>query len=245
MPALPAEPPPAPAAASTAPTAQPAVPPVREAAPPPAPIAVPSPRHRRRLAAETDDLPRDLAAEADHYAIIHPRRAGPIRRSGGLPPNWSSPRATEGHRSRACGRCGGFHPANGWRGEADGASCAPTPVALRGPRTISVVKALRCREPPPAIGGFPSRSGTHARHVSPRAPKSRVQQFETPPDPRQRPTCDPQPPRDAGQIVRRRAAPPERDLLHRRIHHCGQCGNNALCLPGDVGSPGTELEFAL
>ena len=78
MPALPAEPPPAPAAASTAPTAQPAVPPVWEAAPSRAPIAATPPRHRRRLAAETDDLPRDLAAEADHYAIIHPP---PVRRS--------------------------------------------------------------------------------------------------------------------------------------------------------------------
>jgi hypothetical protein len=85
MPALPAEPPAA--VSAPAPTAQPAVPPVWEAAPSRAPIAATPPRHRRRLAAETDDLPRDLAAEADHYAIIHPRRAGPIRRFGGLPPN--------------------------------------------------------------------------------------------------------------------------------------------------------------
>ncbi len=87
MPALPAEPPQAPAAAPTAPTAQPAVPAAPQAAPSRAPIAATPPRHRRRLAAEPDDLPRDLAAEADHYAIIHPRRAGPIRRFGGLPPN--------------------------------------------------------------------------------------------------------------------------------------------------------------
>ena len=86
MPAPPAEPP-APAAASAAPTAQPAVPSAREAASPPAPIAASPPRHRRRIAAETDDLPRDLAAEADHYANVHPRRASSIRRYGGLPPN--------------------------------------------------------------------------------------------------------------------------------------------------------------
>jgi hypothetical protein len=82
MPALPAEPP-----APAEPTAHSAVPPEREAAPSPARLAATPPRHRRRVAAETDDPPRDLAAEADHYANIYPRRAGAIRRYGGLPPN--------------------------------------------------------------------------------------------------------------------------------------------------------------
>jgi hypothetical protein len=32
--------------------------------------------------------PRDLAAEADYYAIVYPNRAQPIRRCGGLPPDY-------------------------------------------------------------------------------------------------------------------------------------------------------------
>ena len=53
---------------------------------PPAPIAQPAPPeppHRHRQAAPV----ADLAAEAEQYAIIHPRRAALIRAAGGLPAN--------------------------------------------------------------------------------------------------------------------------------------------------------------
>ena len=68
---------------------------VAAAAPPPAPAPVPAPvaapllRHRVRVAAEAGEPPRDLAAEADYYARIHPKRARLIRQHGGLPPDCS------------------------------------------------------------------------------------------------------------------------------------------------------------
>jgi len=51
----------------------------------------PAPRRPRRMEApaEDDDPPRDLAGEADRYALVYPRRAWEIRRYGGLPPNCS------------------------------------------------------------------------------------------------------------------------------------------------------------
>ncbi len=50
-----------------------------------------APRRSRRMAApaEANEPPRDLAAEADYYAVIYPNRAREIRYHGGLPPNCS------------------------------------------------------------------------------------------------------------------------------------------------------------
>jgi hypothetical protein len=68
---------------------------VAAAAPPPAPTPVPAPaaapllRHRVRIAAEAGEPPRDLAAEADYYARVYPKRARLIRQHGGLPPDCS------------------------------------------------------------------------------------------------------------------------------------------------------------
>lgn len=39
------------------------------------------------VASEQDEPSRDLVAEAEHYAVIYPRRADVIRRHGGLPPD--------------------------------------------------------------------------------------------------------------------------------------------------------------
>jgi hypothetical protein len=62
--------------------------PALAAQPPPAPdpAAPPSRPHRARTATQANEPPRDLAAEADHYAIVDPNRARAIRRCGGLPP---------------------------------------------------------------------------------------------------------------------------------------------------------------
>ena len=62
------------------------------AAVPPAPTThVPDPQPRRSrhiaIAVESDEPLRDLASEADRYAVIYPRRAREIRRCRGLPPN--------------------------------------------------------------------------------------------------------------------------------------------------------------
>jgi len=62
------------------------------AAGPPAPAAPEpgqEPLRPRRMAApvEADDPPRDLADEADRYALAYPRRAREIRHYGGLPPD--------------------------------------------------------------------------------------------------------------------------------------------------------------
>ena len=102
VPALSGEPPPpAPAPEPVAPPpAQvlPAAPPPAEAAqlplsPPataspsaPARVAAP-PRRHTHAAADTGEPQRDLAAEADHYACVYPRRARSIRQHGGLPPD--------------------------------------------------------------------------------------------------------------------------------------------------------------
>jgi hypothetical protein len=68
---------------------RPPAPPVRLNAIPsePEPDAAPARRHSGRGVPEIEDPPRDLAAEADYYAIIYPYRAGPIRKYGGLPPD--------------------------------------------------------------------------------------------------------------------------------------------------------------
>jgi hypothetical protein len=91
-PALDAEPPAPPVPPPAAPATQPSqaqVPPA--ASPPPTPgraqAAAPSRCNRPRHASETDEPPRDLAAEADYFAIVHPRRARAIRQCGGLPPD--------------------------------------------------------------------------------------------------------------------------------------------------------------
>ncbi len=94
----------------------------------------------------------------------------------------SSRRATKGHRSRAYGMCRGISPGE-WL--AGGGRWCRTRARLLWPSVAlglsPVVKALRCREPPPAVGSFPSWPGAHARHVSPHAAaKSRVQRSETP-----------------------------------------------------------------
>jgi hypothetical protein len=80
VPALSGEPPPAPAP----------IPAVLAAAPPPptpAPVVAPPSSRRARTVLETGEPPRDLAAEADYYAIVHPNRARLIRQCGGLPPD--------------------------------------------------------------------------------------------------------------------------------------------------------------
>jgi hypothetical protein len=71
-----------------APAAQPPQPPV-PATPPLAPVpAEQSPRcGGARPLADADEPPSDLAAEAERYAIVYPRRAQLIRQHGGLPPN--------------------------------------------------------------------------------------------------------------------------------------------------------------
>jgi hypothetical protein len=91
-PILDAEPPPPPIPVPAAPATQPPqahIPPA--ASPPPTPgraqAAAPPRRTRPRHASETDEPPRDLAAEADYFAIVYPDRARLIRRYGGLPPD--------------------------------------------------------------------------------------------------------------------------------------------------------------
>jgi hypothetical protein len=81
VPAAPDEPPPPPATIRA----------TQEAAPPPAPAlaAALARRHRRRTEPEPDEPPRDLAAEADYYARVYPKRARLIRQHGGLPPDCS------------------------------------------------------------------------------------------------------------------------------------------------------------
>jgi hypothetical protein len=39
--------------------------------------------------AEPDEPPRHLPTEAEHYALVYPRRAREIRHHGGLPPDCS------------------------------------------------------------------------------------------------------------------------------------------------------------
>jgi hypothetical protein len=82
----PAPPVPVPAAPATQPPPA-LVPPA--ASPPPgrAPAAAPPRRYRPRHASEAYEPPRDLAAEADHYAIVYPNRVRAIRQYGGLPPD--------------------------------------------------------------------------------------------------------------------------------------------------------------
>jgi hypothetical protein len=90
VPAAPAAPPAEPTL-DAEPISTPAVqPPQPVTAPPPHasdPVAVPSRRHSVRSAIKTDEPPRDLAAEADYFAIVYPDRARLIRRYGGLPPD--------------------------------------------------------------------------------------------------------------------------------------------------------------
>ncbi|HEY3847581.1 MAG TPA: hypothetical protein VGL95_10750 [Acetobacteraceae bacterium] len=81
VPALSGEPPPAPAPMPA--VLAPALPP-----PTPAPVVAPPLSRRARTVLETGEPPRDLAAEADYYAIVYPNRARPIRRCGGLPPDY-------------------------------------------------------------------------------------------------------------------------------------------------------------
>ncbi|HVC59949.1 MAG TPA: hypothetical protein VND19_06250 [Acetobacteraceae bacterium] len=66
-------------------------PPPPDAASLPARTTATPPHQPRRIAvpAEPDDPPRDLAFDADRYAVIYPRRARDIRRHGGLPPDCS------------------------------------------------------------------------------------------------------------------------------------------------------------
>jgi hypothetical protein len=61
----------------------------RAPAPIPAPPAAPPPPRRNTTPVEADDPLRDLVSEAEHYAIVYPRRAREIRRHGGLPPSCS------------------------------------------------------------------------------------------------------------------------------------------------------------
>jgi len=78
--ALAAAPPPAPAPAADTP------PPAPIAAPAaPAPVVATPPHCSAPALAETAEQPPDLAAEAERYAILYPRRARQIRRLGGLP----------------------------------------------------------------------------------------------------------------------------------------------------------------
>jgi hypothetical protein len=58
---------------------------------PAAPMPPPAPRRSRHMTApeDADDPPRNLPTEADHYALIYPRRAQEIRKNGGLPPDCS------------------------------------------------------------------------------------------------------------------------------------------------------------
>jgi hypothetical protein len=87
-PAAPAtQPPPAARPATQLPPAQ--TPPAASPSPTPgrAPAAAPSRSHGVRHTSETDEPPRDLAAEADYFAIVYPRRAQAIRQCGGLPPD--------------------------------------------------------------------------------------------------------------------------------------------------------------
>jgi hypothetical protein len=71
------QPPPAPAA--------------EEQPPPAAPVPAPAPQRSRRIAtpAEPGEPPRDLPTEADHYAMVYPRRAREMRHHGGLPSDCS------------------------------------------------------------------------------------------------------------------------------------------------------------
>jgi hypothetical protein len=67
-----------------------AQPPALAAAPPkpaPDPATVPPRRHRVRTTTWAGEQWRDLAAEADYYAIVYPDRARLIRKYGGLPPD--------------------------------------------------------------------------------------------------------------------------------------------------------------
>jgi hypothetical protein len=89
--------PPCPAAPASAASPSPASMPAPLVLPPPyRPPPWPQPatpdagaaRSRRpRRVTESEDAPRDLAAEADYYANVYPYRARPIRHHGGLPPN--------------------------------------------------------------------------------------------------------------------------------------------------------------
>jgi hypothetical protein len=55
----------------------------------PAPAAAPPNWHAVTTAAEAEEAPHDLAAEADYYARVYPQRARLIRQLGGLPPDCS------------------------------------------------------------------------------------------------------------------------------------------------------------
>lgn len=52
-----------------------------------APMADPSPPPPEPIPQDDAEPQPDPAVEADHYAIIYPRRAAQIRRHGGLPPD--------------------------------------------------------------------------------------------------------------------------------------------------------------
>jgi hypothetical protein len=62
-----------------------------ERPPPAAPMPAPAPQRSRHIAtpAELDEPPRNLPTEADHYALVYPRRAQEMRHHGGLPPDCS------------------------------------------------------------------------------------------------------------------------------------------------------------
>jgi hypothetical protein len=92
--AVPIAPPPAqflPTRASSTPPVPAAIQAALAAAPPPPPApasdAAPPRRHRAHTTTWAGAPPRDLAAEADYYAIVYPDRARLIRRYGGLPPD--------------------------------------------------------------------------------------------------------------------------------------------------------------
>lgn len=79
---------PQPEASEQSPVPAAAAPPMPAAPPPEHAASAPPSRHRDApTATQTEDQPRDLAAEVDYYAAVYPHRAVLIRRHGGLPPN--------------------------------------------------------------------------------------------------------------------------------------------------------------
>jgi hypothetical protein len=74
-------------APSHTPTTQPRAPAAASPTPVPDPTEASPRRHRVRTVLDAGAPPRDLAAEADYYAIVYPDRARLIRKYGGLPPD--------------------------------------------------------------------------------------------------------------------------------------------------------------
>jgi hypothetical protein len=90
-PVLAAAPPQAPASEDQPAAARVSAPAANEPPAPAAPVPPAAPPRSRRMAAqaEPDEPPRNLPTEAEHYALVYPRRAREIRHHGGLPPDCS------------------------------------------------------------------------------------------------------------------------------------------------------------